>query len=348
MADKQGLVVAVTGPTGEIGIPFVRSLEGHPEVAEIRGMARRPFDPSERGWTKTRYVQGDVLDPEAVGRLVDGADVVVHLAFLIFGNPAQSREINLTGSRNVFEAAVSAGVQRIVYTSSVAAYGFHEDNELPLTEDAGPRGSEEFYYSAQKAELERTLEEAVAGSPVETYVFRPSIVGGPDSPALVRQVPYVGTPPQVPAPLRNLINRVPGVGPVLPDPGVPIQLVHADDVARALAKGVLGQGEPGIYNLAAPGEITMSDLARELEWRSVPVLDVAVDLTAALLRRLPGLPPQAAWIQTARVPVVMDTTRAQEKLGWEPQHDVIDTLRDTVRGAREAGLVDAAGRPAAG
>jgi UDP-glucose 4-epimerase len=304
---------AVTGPTGEIGIPFVRSLEGHPEVAEIRGMARSPFDPSERGWTKTHYVQGDVLDPEAVARLVDGADVVVHLAFLIFGDPAQSREIYLTGSRNVFEAAVAAGVQRIVYTSSVAAYGFHEDNELPLTEDAGPRGSEEFYYSAQKAELERTLEEAVAGSSVETYVFRPSIVGGPDSPALVKQVPYVGTPPLVPAPLRTLINM-----------------------------------EPGIYNLAAPGEITMTDLARELGWRSVPVLDVAVDLTAALLKRLPGLPPQAAWIQTARVPVVMDTTRAREKLGWEPQHDVVDTLRAMVHGAREAGLVDAAGRPVAG
>jgi nucleoside-diphosphate-sugar epimerase len=317
-------------------------------VAEIRGMARRPFDPSERGWTKTRYVQGDVLDPEAVDRLVDGADVVVHLAFLIFGNPPQSREINLTGSRNVFEAAVAAGVQRLVYTSSVAAYGFHEDNELPLTEDAGPRGSEEFYYSAQKAELERTLEQAVAGSRVETYVFRPSIVGGPDSPALVKQVPYVGTPTLVPAPLRALINKVPGVGPVVPDPGVPIQLVHADDVAKALVRGVLGQGDPGIYNLAAPGEITMGDLARELGWRSVPVLDVAVDLTAALVKRLPGLPAQAAWIQTARVPVVMDTSRAREKLGWKPQYDVVDTLRATVRGAQEAGLVDAGGRPASG
>ncbi len=341
-------MVAVTGPTGEIGIPFLRSLEGHPEIAEIRGMARRPFDPTARGWTKTRYVQGDVLDREAVDRLAEGADVVVHLAFLIFGDPARSREVNLVGSRNVFDAAVAAGARRLVYTSSVAAYGFHEDNELPLKEDAGPRASEEFYYSAQKAELERTLEEAVAGSAVETYVFRPSIVGGPDSPALVKQVPYVGTPPQVPGPLRALVGKVPGVGPVVPDPGVPMQLVHADDVARALAMGVLGQGRPGVYNLAAPGEFTLSDLARELGWRSVPVLDVAIDLTAALVERLPGLPPEAAWIQTARVPVVMDTSRARTELGWLPQHDVVDTLRATVRGAQEAGLVDAAGRLRAG
>jgi nucleoside-diphosphate-sugar epimerase len=344
VASKQGLVVAVTGPTGEIGIPFVRSLEGHPEVAEIRGMARRPFDPSARGWTKSRYVQGDVLDRAAVDRFVDGADVVVHLAFLIFGDPAQSREVNLTGSRNVFEAAVAAGARRLVYTSSVAAYGFHTDNEVPLREEAGPRGTESFYYSAQKAELEEALQAAVQGSDTETYVFRPSIVGGPDSPALVKHVPYLGTPPQVPQPVRALIRKVPGTGPVVPDPGVPMQLVHADDVARALVKAVLGEGEPGVYNLAAPGEFTLSDLARELGWRSLPVLGIAIDLTAEVVSRLPGMPPEAEWIQTARVPVVMDTGRAREKLGWEPQYDVVETLRATVRGAHESGLVDAGGR----
>jgi nucleoside-diphosphate-sugar epimerase len=334
----------VTGPTGEIGLPFVRALEACPAVAEVRGMARRPFDPAARGWSKTRYLQGDVLDRAAVDRLVDGADVVVHLAFLIFGSPAESRAVNLTGSRNVFEAAVAARTRRLVYTSSVAAYGFHDDNVLPLREEAGPRGSESFPYSAQKAELERTLEETVAGGAVDTYVFRPSVVGGPDSPALVEHVPYVGVPPQLPGALRALVGRVPGVEPVVPDPGVPMQLVHADDVAQALVKGVLGEGEPGAYNLAAAGEFTMSDLARELGWRSLPVLHAALDLTAALVARLPGLPPEAAWIQTARVPVVMDTTRAREKLGWQPQHDVWDTLRATVRGAQRAGRVDRLGR----
>jgi nucleoside-diphosphate-sugar epimerase len=56
-------------------------------------------------------------------------------------------------------AAAAAHVERLVYTSSVAAYGFHADNPQPLTEDVEPRGSERFYYSAQKAELERALEE---------------------------------------------------------------------------------------------------------------------------------------------------------------------------------------------
>src|SRR3712207_6269510 len=128
-----GLTVAVTGPTGEIGKPFIRALERSRQVKRIIGMARRPFDPSSLGWAKTEYRQGDVLDTEAVEALVADADVVVHLAFIVLQASDRTRDINLEGSRNVFQAAANAKkVQRLVYTSSVAAYGFHDDNELPL------------------------------------------------------------------------------------------------------------------------------------------------------------------------------------------------------------------------
>ena len=65
-----GLTVAVTGPTGEIGISAVTALEREPAVETIIGMARRPFDVSARGWVKTTYHQGDILDRDAVDALV--------------------------------------------------------------------------------------------------------------------------------------------------------------------------------------------------------------------------------------------------------------------------------------
>ena len=74
---------------------------------------------------------------------------------------------------------MEAGVGRLVYTSSVAAYGFHRDNPQPLTEEVPARGSDSHYYSAQKAEVEALLEDTLAGSATEAYVFRPCIVGGP-------------------------------------------------------------------------------------------------------------------------------------------------------------------------
>lgn len=344
--ESPGLVVAVTGPTGEIGRPFIRALESRPEIAEIRGMARSPFDPSAHGWTKTTYVRGDILDRTAVDDLVSGADVVVHLAFIIFGDPEESRRINLEGSRNVFEAAVASGVNRLVYTSSVAAYGFDDSHPLPLTEDVPALGSDDLYYSAHKAELEQTLHEVVEGSDVETYVFRPCIVCGPESPALIVNVPYVGTASAVPDVLRRLIDRLPGTGPVLPDPGVRLQLVDADDVGEALVGAVLGHGPAGTYNLAGEGDFGMRELAHELGWRTLPIPSFAIEATSEAVKRIPGLPAKTAWIHALRTPVTLDTTRARRLLGWEPRYDAMAALRRTVEGARERGLVDGVGRRA--
>src|SRR5258707_5436954 len=118
---RAGLTVAVTGPTGEIGRAFIRALERSRAVAKIIGMARSPFDPADEGWKKTEYRQGDVLDRGSVDALVKGADVVVHLAFIIMGGVDESREVNLTGSRNVFEAAGPAKAKRLRSASSLAA-----------------------------------------------------------------------------------------------------------------------------------------------------------------------------------------------------------------------------------
>ena len=342
--ESPGLVVAVTGPTGEIGRPFIRALEARPEVAEIRGMARSPFDPSAHGWTKTAYVRGDILDRAAVEDLVAGVDVVVHLAFIIFGDPDESRRVNLEGSRNVFEAAVHAGVARLVYTSSVAAYGFDRSLPLPITEDVPAAGSDDLYYSAHKAELEQILHDIVDDTGVDTYVFRPCIVCGPESPALIVNVPYLGTASIVPDPLRRLIDRLPGTGPILPDPGMRLQLVDADDVADALVAGVLGSGPPGTYNLAGEGDFGMRDLARELGWRTLPLPSFAIGVTSEAVKRIPGLPAKTAWIHALRTPVILDTARATEQLGWKPRYDAGTALARTVEGARARGLVDDLGR----
>ncbi|HEX4307286.1 MAG TPA: NAD-dependent epimerase/dehydratase family protein, partial [Solirubrobacterales bacterium] len=182
-----GLTVAVTGPTGEVGGSLVDALEASEAVDSVRGMARRPFDPAAAGWRKASYQRGDILDRGHLAELFDGADVAVHLAFAIFGDREETRRINLEGSRNVFEAAVEAGVGRLVYASSVAAYGFHPENPQPLTEETPATGSSRFYYSAQKAELEESLDEILAGSELDAYVFRPCIVAGPRATMLIEQ-----------------------------------------------------------------------------------------------------------------------------------------------------------------
>jgi len=336
-----GLTVAVTGPTGDIGKPLVEALERARSVKRVIGMARRAFDPAARGWRKTEYRRGDVLDRDSVDALVADADVVVHLAFIIIGSADETREVNLEGSRNVFEAALAAPtVKRLVYASSVAAYGFHEDNPTPLTEDVAPRGTDSFYYSAQKAELEGVLDGLVAGSSTEAYVFRPCIVAGPESLLLIENLPYVSLGKRIPTAVRSLLDVMPVLRPVLPDPGVPFQLVHAADVATAMRAAIQGRGEPGVYNLAGNGSLTASDLADALGWYAVPIPELAVDVGAEVTTRLPFLPPEAKWLQAFRTPVLMDTRKAKAKLAWRPQHTAKQTLRETVAAARAEGLID--------
>ena len=318
-----GLSVAVTGPTGEIGIAAVTALEHEPAVDQIFGMARRPFDAASHGWTKTTYRQGDILDREAVDALVADADVVVHLAFIIMGSREESARINLQGTRNVFEATVAAQrPRRLVYTSSVAAYGYHADNPVPITEDVPPRGSAEHYYSEQKAACEATLAEVTEGSSLEVFILRPCIVAGPKAPALADAMPWN----QLPAPIRAVTNAIPALKPVVPDPGVPLQLVHHDDVASAIALAVTAPAPPGAYNLAGEGLISISDVARALGGRPVRVPAATASAASAALARLPFVPSALEWLHSTRTSVVMDTTKAKTQLGWRPIHSSAETL----------------------
>ena len=333
------LTVAVTGPTGDIGRSLLRALDASDDIGRVLAMARRPFDPGAEGLQKAEYRQGDVLDRAAVDAFVADADVVVHLAFLIVGGLEETQRINLEGSRNVFEAAVGAGAQRLVYASSVAAYGFHSDNPPILTEDVIPRGTDRHYYSAQKAELEAVLADVVSGSETESYVFRPCIVAGPDALLLLNNIPYVQLSERMPAAIVRALELMPALKPVIPDPGVSFQLVHHDDVAAAFRAAVLGRGTPGIYNLAGPGTLTLSDLADALGWYSIPMPEIAIDAAAELIARLPFVPAEAQWIESFRAPVLMDTGRAQSELGWAPEHDAHETLKSMIDAARSERLI---------
>ena len=142
---------------------------------------------------------------------------------------------------------------------------------------------------------------------------------------------------RLPAPLRGLLGAIPLLAPVLPDPGVPFQLVHHDDVASAMRAAVVGRGSPGVYNLAGPGSLTVAKLASELGWHSVPIPRASVDVIAETVSRLGFLPAEVQWISAFREPVIMDTSKARRELRWRPKHTALQTLRETIAATRDAG-----------
>jgi nucleoside-diphosphate-sugar epimerase len=332
-APESDLVVAITGPTGTFGFGLVPLLQDDTRVARVVGIARRPFDPADRGWTKMEYRRGDVRDPASLEQAFRGADVVVHLAFLITGTDSRAiiRAVNIEGTLNTVRAAAAAGARRFVFASSVAAYGFHADNPVGMDEAWPVRPAARLFYAQEKAELEGLLDEEVARhAGLDLYMLRPSIVLGPHA---------VGGKDLRLGPLAPLAGRLARQAGALrirlpaPVPRLPVQFVHEDDVGQALSLCVVGAGPAGAYNIAGDGVLTGTDVARELGLAPLPVPAGLVRGPAravAALGALPFVPPATAWAEVLSHPAIMDTTKAKRELGWTPRYTGLEALRDTL------------------
>lgn len=323
------LTVAVTGPTGTFGHGLLPLLEAERRVGAVVGIARRPFDPLAAGWTKMRYRRGDVRDQAALEAAFTGSDVVVHLAFLIFGTDRdEAHQVNVDGTLNAVRAAAASGARRFVYASSIAAYGFHPDNPWGMREDWPVRPAARLRYAQEKAELERLLTAEVARHPgLELYLLRPSIVVGPHT---------MGGKQVLPGPLAPLnrfleqgLRRLPVPLPA-PVPDIPMQLVHEDDVGQALLRCVVAEGPPGAYNIAGDGVVSSVDLAREVGLVPLPLPGGPVRSLARVLARSPLLPPGGGLVEALSHPAVMDTTRAKQELGWRPRFTALEAFRATL------------------
>ncbi len=129
----------------------------------------------------------------------------------------------------------------------------------------------------------------------------------------------LGRPRRLPLPIPLLV------------PEHPLQLIHEEDVGRALQLCVVGTGPPGAYNIAGDGVVTAADVARELGALPIRLPAGPGQAAARVISRLPFLPPVAEWIEAASRPALMDTTRAREQLGWRPRWTGLEALRDTFR-----------------
>ena len=319
--------VAITGITGQFGKALARVLEGEPEVTEIIGVARRPFDPAAEGFTKLVYRPGDVRDPE-LRTAFDGADVVVHLAFVIGGtraDQAQRRDINVDGSRNVFAATAEAGARKLIYASSVAAYGAHPDNPDLITEEHPTRGTPGVSYSQEKAEVEGILDLFEKEHPHITVTrMRPCVVAGPGLEDMLWEF--------MPEAARRLPIFTPWFPRLFPNPiqggRLLAQAVHEDDVAEAFRLAIVTDA-PGAFNLAGEDVLGARDIASIMRARAIPVPLLGTRRLVDMAHRLGISKVPGDWVDLMRFPILVDSTRARTVLGWRPQFTSEGALRST-------------------
>ncbi|MFC7591814.1 NAD-dependent epimerase/dehydratase family protein [Nonomuraea antimicrobica] len=322
--------VVVVGATGNVGTSLVRALAADDDVTSIVGVARRL-----PGWRvdRTDWRQADVADADLT-RIFDGADAVVHLAWLFqpTRDPAVTWRANVLGSMRVFRAVAEAGVPALIHASSVGAYS-PGPKDRPVDESWPTHGWPGAAYGREKAYVERVLDVFEHDHPnIRVVRMRPGFTF--QRAAATEQRRLFGGP-FVP---RWLIRT--GRVPFVPDiPGLRLQVLHADDAAEAYRLAVT-RPVRGAFNLAAEPVLDASDLAALLGTRTVTVprgLARAAMAAGWHLRLAPAEPGLLELV--LRIPV-MKIERAREVLGWQPRHSSLQAMRELFDGLHDGAGMD--------
>lgn len=292
--------ILITGAVGAVGTALLEVLAttDHDVLATD---IREPADLPANATFAEMDVRGD--DP---ARLIaqHKPDVIIHLASIVTPGDASTRafeySVDVTGSKNVLEAAIEHGVKRIVVTSSGAAYGYHSDNPVPLKESDPCRGNPEFAYSDHKRQVEEMLAAARKNHPgLEQVILRVGTVLG--------------------AGLENQITALFHKKRLLMIRGYdsPFVFIWTQDLARILARAA-SDGPPGIFNVAGDGAMTIPNIANTLgkplmklpAWLLKSVLGVAKPLKLSRYG-----PEQVRFLQYRPV---LDNTALKTVFGYTP------------------------------
>ncbi|MEU8398215.1 NAD-dependent epimerase/dehydratase family protein [Nonomuraea sp. NPDC048892] len=324
--------VVVVGATGNVGTSVVRALAADEDVSSIVGVARRL-----PGWRidRTDWRRADVATDDLT-RIFDGADAVVHLAWLF--QPTRHPEVtwraNVLGSMRVFRAVAEAGVPALVHASSVGAYS-PGPKDRPVDESWPTHGWPGAAYGREKAYVERVLDVFEHDHPhVRVVRMRPGFIF--QRVAATEQRRLFGGP-FVP---RRLVRA--GRIPFVPDiPGLRLQVLHAADAAEAYRLAVTKEVR-GAFNIAAEPVLDPHDLAELLGARTVPVprgLARAAVAAGWHLRLVPAAPGLLELF--LRIPV-MRTDRAREVLGWTPRYSSFEAMRELFEGMHDGAGMETA------
>jgi UDP-glucose 4-epimerase len=304
--------ILITGAAGLVGRALMQRFGNEPDLEEV-GLDLVGADTVARSGA---VVRGDLEGP-ALERLVEdwGPEVVVHLAAQV--DPprgkrerARMRALHEAGTRRVARAAKAAGAHLLLVSSAVV-YGARASNPTALDEERPVRPNADFPYAVDKAAQERVAREETDA----LTIARPAIVYGAGARSYLTEI--LRYAPVVPA--------VDGKKP-------PLQFVHVDDLAGALA--LLARERPGgVFNIASAGTLTADDLGAMLGKRVVPVPAFAVaPLLDAGARVVPARWRAPSYIlDYLRHPFVLDTAKLGG-LGWTPGYTSADAVRAALGG----------------
>ena len=261
---------------------------------------------------KADWACADVARDDLVP-LFRGADVVVHLAWLI--QPSRDSQglwrANVEGSIRLFRAVAEARVPALVYASSVGAYS-KGPKDRSVDESWPTNGIPSSFYGRQKAEVERRLDRFEREhSRIRVVRLRPGLLFKREAASGIRRLfagPFLVNPLLRPALLR-VVPRVPDLR---------FQVVHTEDVAEAYRLAIVSEAQ-GPFNVAAEPVLDSAELSRILRARQIPISSAIARGLTAVSWKLHLQPTPPGWLDLALGVPILDTSRIRTQLGWSPK-----------------------------
>jgi UDP-glucose 4-epimerase len=312
--------VAITGISSFLATEILPLLENDNNITEILGIDIIEPDSNSK---KIAFKKRDVRDPQLEEDL-KGYDVIIHLAFIV--NPIKSKKeiysINIEGSKNVFNCALKAGIKKIIHASSVAAYGSFPDNPIPLNEEHPIKKMKKaFYYHDTKYIVEKYLDELEINYPDVIFTrIRPHVFLGKNINNFIRSF-FKG---------KTIFG--------LSSDNL-WQFVYVTDVAKIFYLA-LTKDAPGAYNIGADNPVTIREIGKALnkKVKNIPyklVISVLVSLHKIRILKK----DLAGWIRISRYPIIVDSTKAKDVLGWKPEFDTIGSIKQFYEDLKELGEI---------
>lgn len=307
--------VAVTGSSGYLASTVLPLLDKDERIEKIIGLDLvPPKNPAYKDLKKFEHISCSVLDYNKLVEVFKKVDCVVHMVFNINGmhDKKKLEDVNIKGSRNVIDAVGDAGVGKFVCTSSIAAYGAHPDNPVPLTEKDPLRGKGTFFYAEQKQMLEEYLQDfKKKNASVKTVSLRFCTTTGPLS---TNETVTLYTSP--------VFIAFPRFQP-------PVQLLHEDDAAKAFHLAIV-KDVSGAFNIGSDWNMSAKEHAK---YAGAVIIYLPLwfsRLVANTLWHMRLIKFDPSWISASLYPVVVDTSRARKELCWTPQYNskqILDSLK---------------------
>lgn len=297
--------ILVTGASGYIGNRLIEVLLETDWVSFIIGTDVKE---STVQHSKFIFYQKDIRDSFDDIFEKEQIDAIVHLAYVLapIHNKVLMEDINKNGTRNILDTAVKWNIKYLLYTSSTTAYGFHPDNDQPLTEDKSPlRGNEDFTYAKNKKEIESIFADFSSKHPeLPIGILRPCFVVGPG--------------------FKNaMAQHLQKKNVILPTKTYPFQFVHEDDLIDLMAL-MLQKYHQGIYNVAADGTMSFSEMVTMLGNKEVNIPwfwmyhlnNLAWNLRITSLSQAPS-----AGFRCAVTPWISSNEKVKKELDFKFQYD---------------------------